>query len=1270
MFSRLALLNAFKIVVLLNTMTVSLQAESFTAEKDHGELSAEHVQASKDYFSDRLKHDGSFSAEKIANFIEYLSYERNVVAGEIYETTLFEKLVIDVKKYKNARKKSKEVSGLQGSVVRGYDQYLIPRMQYLLKLVKANEKQDQWQAIVDDFARAYVSYFIPNGHRSIWPEDVDIPQIGKKLLKPYKFVKEDKNGIEAFNLRVGNKNIGPVRECLGNYIKLGDYLSPIELKQLINCGYDISKIDPGVSAFWHRPLDQDSANPTDGPEYFPQAEDRIIYKRVNFRSRLSEKIKTQFVNKRNGKTYDLKIKMGQEAHSDFAVSKLLEQTGLNQDRVQYREKVRIYLEDSSLDEFFAAFASKYRIESIARFVKAHGIEEKTGIEWVDFNDVLLEGRPKDEIRVSPFDIGSWDLQNRREYRSLILLLGWMGIHDLHPGNCKLLFKETQDGLKVLHRFHDPASSLGGPMYLKKPKQVFSLGSIYRVNAFASSFISLDRNDEFVKIRWNDFANRRRNFKDTTWYDLKWMARNIASIEKEKIWSILIDSGMPFPVAKIYYFKLLKRRNQIIQTFELEEEFAIDDVPNLKDVNLKDEEGDVIKKGKVVKTYFKGKNDPVQIATNWWTALPALMTFDIPVQDWRIAQTNDSAVSGLSGLEGIKQDLNLTNFSRIRTKFPVGLGITAIATRKVEPNFHIMGANGKIHLYQITDSIQLQVGVDSPFFSKLLRRLPLLDGDFRLSIFIKEFRHIHYKDKVDKAYFSRFDLIKILTNINHYAAFKLKPLELIHTFDKIGFELESGVGVHSTDPFINNEFSFLGGSGKITSDYTLRDQYGQIHYYKDRDIRSYGGFSLDLGTIDLLALNLPLVSMNLGSSSFKYKMKDFVMKLPEQDRDKSLDQLTQTRRMREYIALKKLSKKSSEKELSELVDLNYSVDAKGSASSKGLGLWFLFNNLSAKSKVKSEVTLGDGEKKYFYRIAHTDNKHVGIERFELDVSSFDLFVKNRKRTSVELEMDEDEGENFVLAIRTEDFFRSRKLEKVNALIYDLNRRYSFDSREPFYDEFILPNEEQVKKYPKVYALTHTFLFGKELKKTFTKYDESTIKAIAKSHFTNSWFFTPGGTRKVKGIGKKIVLTTKVNKVLSLYRKIKNEYAGQPSRERNRKISKYLVKLARVLQTEVYGLHFFRETLGKKGMFVIGEITGLLRSFSALNDLMQLQRRRFMAKSWGNYRDRPPLQKFLRKRRLIPPLVQIDKTNPDNSIFGKTQTGVPPNLESLYNHNDHF
>ena len=116
----------------------------------------------------------------------------------------------------------------------------------------------------------------------------------------------------------------------------------------------------------------------------------------------------------------------------------------------------------------------------------------------------------------------------------------------------------------------------------------------KVNTFPAHFIRKSRNKKNqVKIKWNDFANRKRLFHTTTWSDLKWMARKIAAIEKSDIYRTLLDSGMPKAVADLYLQKLLIRRNEIVSSFSLEDEYPLVDTVDLKKYNV----DGFIKKGK-------------------------------------------------------------------------------------------------------------------------------------------------------------------------------------------------------------------------------------------------------------------------------------------------------------------------------------------------------------------------------------------------------------------------------------------------------------------------------------------------------------------------------------------------------------------------------------------------------------------------------------------------------------------------------------------------
>ena len=49
--------------------------------------------------------------------------------------------------------------------------------------------------------------------------------------------------------------------------------------------------------------------------------------------------------------------------------------------------------------------------------------------------------------------------------------------------------------------------------------------------------------------------------------------------------------------------------------------------------------------------------------------------------------------------------------------------------------------------------------------------------------------------------------------------------------------------------------------------------------------------------------------------------------------------------------------------------------------------------------------------------------------------------------------------------------------------------------------------------------------------------------------------------------------------------------------------------------------------------MGDIQGVLPSFTSLQDLQQSQRRRFVAESWGTYERIPPLQSFYVRKDLF-------------------------------------
>jgi hypothetical protein len=279
---------------------------------DHGEIAEEHDHETEKFIDSRLKDGGKFSAEKIHDFLNYLQQERERLRKDLYETKLFEKLKIEVKKFETAQRKAEEEADPKESpILRGFDEYVLPKMQLLYDLVSTGQEPQRWQGIVDEFVRGYITYYMPNAYRSTWPNDTDIPFFAKKMIVPYRIKRQAYSSPEAMNLQIAPAQQSAAETCLKRRVSPQEYLNQKDLQRLAGCGFDISTLNPGLSLFWHEPseeLRRDILKERD--DLFPHADEKIFMQRVRYRARTSPKITAYFI--RNDKKVKFKLKMGQE----------------------------------------------------------------------------------------------------------------------------------------------------------------------------------------------------------------------------------------------------------------------------------------------------------------------------------------------------------------------------------------------------------------------------------------------------------------------------------------------------------------------------------------------------------------------------------------------------------------------------------------------------------------------------------------------------------------------------------------------------------------------------------------------------------------------------------------------------------------------------------------------------------------------------------------------------------------------------------------------
>lgn len=1231
--------------------------------KDHALESDKHVHVARNFIEKTMKDKGLYSAYKISEFIDFLTEQRNRIKDDIYETTVIEKKELEITKLKKAEEKALKKSNLQTSaILRVYDEYFIPIMETLLDKVVKGESGDYLDGLVDDFIRGYIPYYVPNAQRTAWPRDLDLKHNLGKLFSRYKFEKDDKKKIAANNLIISNNELVDVQACLGEYKKLGEYLQQDEIIKLKECAFDISRFDPGVSSLWQGLKQGDLEGIHKVSEnVYPQESEIVYFDKVILRGHQSPKIKVEFT--RDGIKRSLKLKMGYEVHTDKASSKILELVGLNQDSMKYYPRLKVHLGKTPFEEFRSTFANKYGVESIIRYITSHGSDEKG--DWILLHDLLLETRDNDEIRVSPIDFSSWDLGNRREYRSLLLLWGWLGIQNIKPSNFKLLFKKTAHGLKPLHRMHDLGTSLGTPCSLTRPYYILSILENENVNVFPESFIKLDKKRGRIKLLWNDISKFKRIFDYTSWDDLKWMGRKILQIRKEDIYLALINSGMVKEVADLYLVKLLKRRNEIRVSFSLEEEFDADSPTPLKQINMMNKNNEVIvKKGKLIQKHFEDKNSLAIAPERWITFFSKLFTFDLPIYDWTHQRTKNNIGIKTDGMTGLQAAMGVKDADKkpfAMTTLPIGVGVQAVLSRHVSTNNQMMNNNKMFHVYKVIDRIKLRFALDSPFLSKALKKAKYIGGDVGLRFYEYEIQFIHFNDNLKKAYFSRFNLLKILQQPLKYAAYELNPLEIISSYNRIGVEVEGDIRIFSLRPGVQNQVALTAGIRKSSRHYLLRDQFGQLHIYSDKARNSYLGFSLGLAEIDLFFTKLPLLKIQASFHRFKTNVIDYILPLESHDRRYVDKVLTTERRELEYQVLRQLKKRKKEDPLPSLVKTNYKLFAKGKTTTLGFGGAFLFNNEKTKTQSHTEILLPSGKIKKFYRYSHVTSRSKGIDSSSIPL--MDILTSKRKRTRIDLEMNREKPENFVVAVRIQDYYRVRNKEKLKKLIADLNRRFSVSPETEFYRNYLLPEKSFVNKYRKIYGITRLLISGNKLVRKLQELPRQRMKEMLTRHFWDTQFLIQKKAVTEMGNRERLKFTLRKSSILRTLKKIKKSIQCEEE-DCYKKSSKLYVKLLSKLKIENFGTHFLNELLGEKGLLVMGEIAGVIPSFSTLQDLQSLQRRRFAAKHWGTFNKTLPIQKYLRYKRLLPPLIHLEKNVSDSLVFGELESSLPPNIEALF------
>jgi len=403
----------------------------------------------------------------------------------------------------------------------------------------------------------------------------------------------------------------------------GGFYTPDELEALVRAGVDLSQLDPPkASPFWRAKHDIASVDvienyltggdpvheglvavfpPFEGAEFdFRRTKMTQTKPKINVFWRDADcRTKRKSEQRKCRRKY--KLKLGMETHADPVANALLAALGFNADVSAHLRTLRVYLGGTPFQQLQAEWAGYFDRQRIHVLIPldtvllegdaGRGRDERG--EYVVFREAVAEPRYGEIVRLGFFSFGRGMAAVMREARSLHLFGVWIGNADTKDEeNNKVSLRRDENGT---WRTYLTQQDVGHALGMVLPE---------RPNAFPWDVVEDSAFSRFLRrIRGRTELNYL-NMQDsgledtTTWADAKWMARLIAQLTREQIEDAMSLGHWPGGIGPLYVEKLINRRNQFVEAFDLQDEFA----PMPVDRHITTADGSVVD-GRLVQNRF-------------------------------------------------------------------------------------------------------------------------------------------------------------------------------------------------------------------------------------------------------------------------------------------------------------------------------------------------------------------------------------------------------------------------------------------------------------------------------------------------------------------------------------------------------------------------------------------------------------------------------------------------------------------------------------------
>jgi hypothetical protein len=379
----------------------------------------------------------------------------------------------------------------------------------------------------------------------------------------------------------------------------GEFYTPDELAALTRAGFDLSTLDPPRETFFWRARKDISqvdvienylngGDPMhagivsrfpefDGAEFEIDKAHKTQSKPKLDVFHLDEDCRKKSKKKRKKCRRKLKLKFGMETHADPPANALLSTLGFNADVSMHLKNVRVNLGKHSrvdVEKDWIGYFDRQRlhtyfpIETVLHEGDAGRGRDAKG-EYFVFKETVAELKPGELDRIGMFSF-SWGLAAEwREARGLFLFNAWIANADMKDEeNNKLILRKSADGERKMYLVQqDIGHSLG--WVLPERPEAFPW-DLVEARGVAGLFGWANGSIELNYINLQDTGLEHT----TTYADAKWMARLIAQLTRKQIEDAVSLGHWPGGIAQLYVEKLINRRNQLVQAFDLEGEFEL------------------------------------------------------------------------------------------------------------------------------------------------------------------------------------------------------------------------------------------------------------------------------------------------------------------------------------------------------------------------------------------------------------------------------------------------------------------------------------------------------------------------------------------------------------------------------------------------------------------------------------------------------------------------------------------------------------------------